>query len=684
NRIVNWCPHCLSTLSDDEVEYKETTGKFYTFKYSKDFPMSISTTRPETKLGDTAVAVNPDDQRYQKYIGQTIIVDLGAAQPLSLKIIGDESVDANFGTGALGVTPAHSKIDFDMAQKNNLPVIQVIDENGKMTALAGEEYEGLAVSDARQKLVDWLDRQGLLAKVEEVPQNLTVCYRCGTTIEPIPSLQWFVDVNKKVTLKGNKFYKNKSIKEVALEVVKNKDIKIIPERFEGDYYAWLEKLHDWCISRQIWFGHQIPVWYKNKGKDKEEVFVGLEAPSVDGSTKLTMTTSGDWVQDPDTLDTWFSSGLWTFSTLMDIDYAKYKTWEDWTKNSPDLQYHPTTVMETGYDIIFFWVARMIIQTTFIKGEIPFETVYLHGMVRAESGEKMSKSLDLWNISRYILTSVKEVKRITKKPKALTLADEWILASFEQTAAKATAAIEKFDFSACSEILRDFTWNDFADWYLEISKLQAQSSELRANTETILLYILERLLILWHPLIPFVTEAIWENFEADDLLMVQSWPKTEKKIKEVKDFQVIVDVISLIRNLRAENKIEPAKKVNVKIYAGKQEKIISEQAEILKGLARIENLEISKSGDKPAQPISGVVSGVEIYILLEGLVDKVKEAERLSKEIDAAKNYILTLENKLSNQEFIKNAPKEIVAKEEGKLNEQKEKILKLDEQLRNL
>ncbi|OGY42725.1 MAG: valine--tRNA ligase [Candidatus Buchananbacteria bacterium RBG_13_39_9] len=728
-RIVNWCPHCLSTLSDDEVEYKETAGKFYTFKYGKDFPMSISTTRPETKLGDTAVAVNPNDKRYKKYIGQTLTVDFGAQESLQLKIIADESVDPKFGTGALGVTPAHSKIDFDMAQKNNLPVIKVINEEGRMTKEAGKEYEGLTVLEARQKLVDWLEKQGLLVKVEEVPQNLTVCYRCGATIEPLPSLQWFVDVNKKVTLADNKYFKNKSIKEVALQVVKDKEIKIIPERFESDYYYWLEKLHDWCISRQIWFGHQIPVWYKassakaskaeNKGKDNEEVFVGLEAPK-----------EADWVQDPDTLDTWFSSGLWTFSTLMDIDYAKYKNWGDWLKNSKDLNFHPTSVMETGYDILFFWVARMIIQTTFIMGEIPFAKVYLHGMVRTDTGEKMSKSLGnvvdpldiipkygtdalrlamisgtgagadmrlydekfagsrnfinkLWNISRYILTSVAEVKRINKKPKAKTLADEWILAAFEQTVTKTTAALNNFDFSAASELLRQFTWNDFADWYLEISKLQAQSPKLKTNTEEILLYILERLLILWHPFIPFVTEAIWENW-GEDLLMVQSWPIFEKKIKEVKDFNLIVEIISIVRNLRAENKIEPAKKVNVKIFAGKQEKLITEQAEMIKGLVRIENLEILNKGEKPTQSLAGVVSGIEIYILLEGLIDTVKETERLSKEIEQIKNYIVTLEKKLSNQEFVKNAPKEVVAKENEKLEVQKEKLEKLEEQLKFL
>ncbi|MBN1325589.1 valine--tRNA ligase [Candidatus Falkowbacteria bacterium] len=724
-RIVNWCPRCNSTLSDDEVEYKEVNAKLYTFKYSKDFPFAIATTRPETKLGDTAVAVNPKDKRYKKYIGKTYTVDLGHGKQ-EIKIVTEDSVDPNFGTGALGVTPAHSIIDYEIAQKNNLPLIKVIGEDGKMTKEAGKNYQDLTVEEARDKFVKWLEKEGLMEKIEDTKQNLSICYRCDSAIEPLPSLQWFVRVNKKVTLAGNKYFQNKTIREVALQVVKERDIKIIPERFEKTYYQWLENLRDWCISRQIWFGHPIPVWYKDKGKKNEEIFVGLEAPK------------GDWVQDGDTLDTWFSSGLWTFSTLLDKNYKKYKTWEEWLKNSPDMQFHPTSVMETGYDILFFWIARMIIQTTFILGDIPFKTVYLHGLVRDEKGRKMSKSLGnvvdpldliekfgtdalrvamisgtaagmdmrlydekvegarnfvnkLWNISRYILSSVSEIKLVEEKPGPKTLADEWILARLEQVTAEITLDLENFNFSGASDALRNFTWSDLADWYLEISKLQRANSKLVENTENILLYILGKLLILWHPFIPFVTEEIWANFGCKDLLMVQSWPiskESEQKEKIEKEilypFWKFEEIMMTIRNLRADFKVDPAKKVSVSIIGKNLDKIRFEEVkEVIIFLARLDKLEIEKS--KPKNSVSHVLEGVgEICLHLEGLVDIKKEKERINSEIKSVSGFIKSLEQKLKNKDFVEKAPKEVVEKEEFKLKEQKEKMEKLEEQLKSL
>jgi valyl-tRNA synthetase len=738
-RIVNWCPRCNSTLSDDEVEYKEVKAKFYTFKYSKDFPFAIATTRPETKLGDTAVAVNPHDKRYKKYIGQTFTVDLGHGEQ-KIKVVAEDLVDPNFGTGALGVTPAHSLIDYEIAQKNLLPLLKVIGEDGKMTKEAGKDYEGLTVLKAREKFVKWLEKQGLLGKVEEVPQSLSICYRCKTPVEPLPSLQWFVEVNKKITLPENKYFQNKSIKEVALQVVKEREIKIIPERFEKTYYQWLENLRDWCISRQIWFGHPIPVWYKNKGKKNEEIYVGLEPPSAAGSTKFTTTTSGDWQQDPDTLDTWFSSGLWTFSTLMDKDYKKYKSWEDWVRGSKDLKYHPTTVMETGYDILFFWVARMIIQTTFLMGDIPFKTVYLHGLVRDEKGRKMSKSLgnvvdplDLidkfgtdalrlamisgtaagmdmrlydekveggrnfvnkfWNISRYILSSVSKIYLVEDKPETKTLADEWILARLEQVIAEITLDLENFNFSGASDALRSFTWSDLADWYLEISKLQRQNSKLIKNTEKILLYVLGKLLILWHPFIPFVTEEIWSNLGCEELLMVQKWPSAleldiEQKEKNDRDifypFWKFEEIVMTIRNLRADFKVDPAKKVSISIIGKNLDKIrFDEQEDAIIFLARLDKLEVEKT--KPKNSVSHVLEGVgEICLHLEGLVDIKKEKERIEAEIKSVEGFIKSLEQKLKNKDFVKKAPKEVVEKEEFKLKEQKEKLEKLEEQLKSL
>ncbi|MFA5187762.1 MAG: valine--tRNA ligase [Patescibacteria group bacterium] len=750
-RIVNWCPRCASTLADDEVEYVATKTKFYTFKYAKDFPISISTTRPETKLGDTAVAVNPKDQRYKKFIGKTFTIDLGHGKQ-KIKIVADESVDPKFGTGALGVTPAHSFVDFEIAQKNKLPLIKVIGEDGKMTKEAGKDYEGLTVLKAREKFVAWLEKNKLMDKVEEVEQNLSVCYRCNSLIEPLPSLQWFVDVNKKITLKGNKYFQKKSLKEVALQVVKDNEIKIIPQRFEANYFHWLENLRDWCISRQIWFGHQIPVWYRSSSAKAsedggKEIYVGLEAPKEKG-----------FKQDEDTLDTWFSSGLWTFSTLLDKDFKKYKSWEDWINGSKDLEFHPTSVMETGYDILFFWVARMIIQTTFMLGQIPFKNVYLHGLVRDEKGKKMSKSLGnvvdpldmikkfgtdalrlamisgtsagadsrlydekvegsrnfvnkLWNISRYILTSVREVRRVEEIPHGETLADQWILAKLDLVINEVTADINKFNFPGAVEALREFTWSDLADWYLEISKLQIKESpdkpyeELGVHTETILLYVLEKLLILWHPFIPFVTEDIWSNFEDEDLLMIQPWPLvTDKELfTDIKDreyheetdklldydeilypFYKFEEIVMTIRNLRSDFKIEPAKKVEVTIVGKDLDKIkLNEQIDNIIYLARLNNLEIGKI--KPDNSVSHVLEGVgEICLHLQGLVDLPKEKARLENEIASVKKYAQSLAQKLKNKEFTKKAPKDVVEKEQEKLKQQQEKLVKLEEQLNSL
>lgn len=894
-RIVNWCPRCHSTLADDEVEYKDEPAKLYYFKYTKDFPFPIASTRPETKLGDTAVAVNPEDKRYKKYIGQTFKVDFVGA-PLKLKIIGDKEVAPGFGTGALGVTPAHSMVDYEMAQNHDLEMKKVIDEDGKMTEETGD-FSGMTVLEAREAVVDALEKAGLMEKVEDVEHKLSVCYRCDTPVEPIPSLQWFVNVNKKVDRLGGK-----SLKEKAVEVVKNDEIQIIPDRFRKIYINWMENLHDWCISRQIWFGHRIPVWYKSKGKrkkengkmtvkneksDKTEIFVGEEAPPqetnfvflhgykgsinedfwpwlksklneyelfaedlpnpaepelkeqmnfvinnaemnentviighslgcvlamklleeknikikklilvappaqsekfVDGKRReplekycnwkfdykkiksladdmvvlqdtndsVVLQEDGEeiakgleaehikmkapaphfncnkceeifeeikdaiWTQDPDTLDTWFSSGLWTFTTLLEKDFKDFNK-----KDNPDLKrWHPTSVLETAYDIIFFWVARMILMTNYVMQEIPFEKVYLHGIIRDIEGDKMSKSkpetaIDpievgdkygydavrlslligstpgnditlydekisgfrnfvnkLWNISRFILQTVDDSSIETKKIKAQTDADKWILSKFNKVVNEVTMDLDNYQFSAAGEKLRDFTWNEFADWYLEIAKVEK-------GKDKILMYILKNLLRMWHPFVPFVTEAVWGNFNPKHELMLSHWPEANIKLideKDEKEFEKVKEIITAIRNLRAENNVEPGKKIKAQFIAKKKFK---NNEEIIKDLARLETIEYVDRADKPAA--SAVVENIEIYLPLAGLIDIEKERSRLQKEIENVRKYIQEQEKKLKNREFTENAPKEVVGTEKKKLEEAKEKLEKLNNQLRGL
>ena len=490
-------------MADDEVEHKEQNAKLYTFKYSADFPFAISTTRPETKLGDTAVAVNPKDERYAKYIGQTFNIDF-VGVPLKIKIIADRNVEMNFGTGALGVTPAHSMVDYQMAQKNDLPMIKVIDEDAKIHPGFGE-YSGLSAVEAREKVVENLRAAGLLEKEEEMQNNLSVCYRCDTGVEPLPSKQWFVDVDKKLEKLGGK-----SLKEISLQAATSGEIKFTPERFQAQYENWMNNLHDWCVSRQIWFGHRIPAWYKTIKNEElkiknsigdKEIYVGENAPAGD-----------DWIQDEDTLDTWFSSGMWTFSTL---------GWPDNFKNgvkSGDLaKFHPTAVLETGFEILTLWVSRMILMSYYALGEKPFSDVYLHGMILDDKGKKMSKSkgngidpLDviakygtdalrlalligntpgnnarlsmekveaqrnfvnkLWNISRFILGELKiQNEKLKINEEELTGAENWILGKLNNLIGETKKDIEAFAFSQAGEKLIDFVWNDFADWYLEASK-----------------------------------------------------------------------------------------------------------------------------------------------------------------------------------------------------------------------
>jgi len=752
-RIVNWCPHCESTLADDEVEYKEERMPFYYFKYG---PIIIGTARPETKFADKIIVVHPGDSRYTHLIGKKFTVPWIEGD-VEARVIADPAVDKDFGTGAMTVTPAHSFEDFELARKYGLEIVEIIDKKGNLTKVAGQ-FAGMNANKAREAIVEKMKQKGLVDHIDEnYIHNLSVCYRCGASIEPLPSLQWFIDVNKKITIKGNKYFKNKSLKEVMLKAVKGGEIKIIPERFEKIYFHWIENLRDWCISRQLWFGHRIPVWYRNKLKvnppvggeklkvednisnlENQEIYAGVEPPEGEG-----------WVQDPDTLDTWFSSGMWTFSTLLDRDFKKHKTFEEWMKNSPDLKkFHPTSVMETGYDILFFWVARMILMTTYAVGEIPFEMAYLHGMVRDKQGRKMSKSLGngidplemigkygtdalrmsmiigsspggdiklyeekvegyrnfankLWNISRFILTSVspeelvKSQKEDIKKSirsasgrtaeKKLTLADKWILAKLSGLIKSVTKDLDNFNFSAAGEEITKFMWDDFADWYLEIAKIEIRNDpESKKEKTAILLHCLKTLLKLLHPFTPFVTEEIWSKFD-DSMLMAEKWPEFIFKAgaKDISDFNLIKNNISAIRNLRSENKIEPAKKIKA-IFFGKQMKLIKDQEGIIKSLARLEDLVIASRKPESEKTLSIFIDNMEIYLPLEGLLDIKKELARTEKEIKESETKAAELKKRLSNKDFLAKAKKEVVFAAKENLTECEKNLEKLEKKRQQL
>jgi len=707
-RIVNWCPRCKSTLADDEIEYKENESKLYFFKYSHDFPITIATTRPETKLGDTAIAVNPKDSRYKYLIGSTIETNFLGID-LKLKVVKNWKVDPKFGTGALGVTPAHSDVDWKIAQENDLKIIKVIDEGGKIKSGFGE-FSKLTALEARQMIVDHLKKNKLLIKEETFTNNLSCCYRCGTTIEPLPSLQWFVNVDKKLKRLGNK-----SLKERAIEAATTGSIKFTPKRFTHRYLNWMENLHDWCISRQIWFGHQIPVYYRDK-----EIFVGENPPKGKG-----------WVQDPDTLDTWFSSGMWTFSTLGWPD-----NFVDGNKIGDLKRFHPTQMLETGHEIITLWVSRMIIMSIFALNEIPFENVYLHGMVLDKYGKKMSKSkgngIDpvdviekygadatrlslligntpgsdtrfdesktekyknfvnkLWNIARFIISTydikpATKVEPIKEPSQNLTLFDRWILAKTRILIKEVTQDLNKYRFSSAGEKLYNFAWEDLADWYLEVSKFEDKTSKKEVS-----LYILTNLLKLLHPFTPFVTEKIWsylyDSKQKHNLLLIAPWPKISsienRSLSTLfEQVNLVRDIIVSIRNARNLNKVDPSKKIEVLIYAGDKKKLIQSQAIIIKNLRTgIKNTKLLASGSKIKDAIYVSVTNVKIYLI--DAIDKDKEKKRLQKELKSITKIVASHKQKLANDNFINKAPKEIVSKEKSLLDLGENELINLKKRL---
>ena len=673
HRIINWCTRCGSALSDLEVKYLETKGKLWYIKYpifGTTNYITVATTRPETMLGDTAVAVNPNDKRYKNLIGHNVILPIMERE---IPIIADKLVDPNFGSGIVKVTPAHDHLDYEIAEKNHLPIINVIDPNGRMTKEAGEFY-GQSIQQARQNIIKKLEEQELIKKIENYTFNQARCERCNSVMEFLVSKQWFIKI--------------KPLAEKAIKVVKKDKIKIIPKRFEKIYFHWMGNIRDWCISRQLWWGHRIPIWYCIKCN---KPIASVEQP------KKCKCNCKKFKKEEDTLDTWFSSGLWTFSTL------------GWPQKTKDLKtYHPTSVMETSWDILFFWIARMVMLSLYFLNEIPFKTIYIHGLLLDKEGKKMSKSKGtgvdpipmsekygtdairlslvlgnkagqdfriyeekiagyrnfvnkLWNVSRFILS------QRPNKNSDQDLIDSAIKTKFDILINKITKDLEDFQFSEAGTQLYEFVWHEFADWYLEIYK----GGKLSYQT---LKYIFENLLKLLHPFAPFVTEEIWQHFKKpknkSELLFIQNWPKSAVKADKnaIREFNKLKEFVTNIRNWRAENKIPAGEIKEMTCWPKKEltEKYLSE----IQQLTKIKINFFKKTGNKDLIASSSNLGNLYYQ---ESKVDKKRKDEELKK----LSSYIQRIEQKLSNKNFLKKAPKEIVEKEKEKLEEVRNKLKEL-------
>jgi len=727
HRIVNWDPRMQTTVSDDEIEWREEQASFYIFQYG---PFQIGTARPETKFGDKYVVIHPDDERYAKYThGEKLMVEW-INGPVTATVIKDKAVDPTFGTGVMTMTPWHDAVDFEIAQRHGLDKEQIIGFDGKLLPIAGE-FSGMRIEEARPKVVEKLKRKGLLVKIDEdYVHNKAVSYRGGGAIEPQIKEQWFIDVNKRVVRWKRR---ELSLKEVMQEVVRTKQIRLIPERCEKIYFQWIDNLRDWCISRQIWWGHRIPVWYRT-GDGSIDIHVGAQPPQGEG-----------WKQDPDTLDTWFSSGLWTWSTLVDPKLTEDPTLslEELLLKSPDfLRFHPTTLMETGYDILFFWVARMILMTTYVTGgipeleygHVPFETVYLHGLVRTREGKKMSKSdpetmidpLDiipiygadalrlsmvigqtpgndfrlykekiagyrnfvnkLWNAARFILLQCeefgvdpKDVGLGTKNVGTLSLVDRALLSALQEIIQKTTEDVEHYRLSPAGDRLYSFLWECFCDWYLELSKGSPNLPVLVTSFRT--------LLILLHPYIPFVTEELWGSFkpEGAGLLVRERWPHPDEGLRDCdaeKELGTLIDVIRSIRKLRTDHGVPASAKVEVTVRT--HSTLLEAQRTHVERLGRVKKLTITTKAVKLHGAASAFTSHAEVYVHLEGVIDLEKERARLERERIDLKRYLTMLEAKLANGEFTRHAPEHVIHLEREKLVEVTEKLAKVEEQLQSL
>ena len=692
-RIINWCPHCKTSISDAEVVFEEKEGSFWHLRY----PLSdgsgyieLATTRPETMLGDTAVAVHPDDERYKALVGKTVILPLVNKE---IPIIADSYVEQDFGTGVVKITPAHDPNDFEVGLRHNLPVINVMDDGGVINENGGK-YAGMPALEARKQIVKDLDEAGFLIKIEPIKHNVGTCYRCGTVVEPRVSTQWFV--------------KMEPLAKPAIDAVKDGDIRFIPERMDKVYYNWMENIKDWCISRQLWWGHQIPAWYCECGETIVSETVPTVCPKC-GGTHLT--------RDPDTLDTWFSSALWPFSTL------------GWPDNTEELKYfYPTNTLVTGYDIIFFWVARMIFSGLEHMGEVPFNTVFFHGLIRDAQGRKMSKSLGngvdpldvisvygadalrftlvtgnspgndlrfseekvsasrnfankIWNAARFILMNIEGKDIDCALPKKLYTSDKWILNRFNNVTAAVTENLEKFELGMAVSKLYDFIWDDFCDWYIELAKIRMNGADEESadSARRVLVWTMSNTLKLLHPFMPYITEEIWQTLPHDgEALIVAKWPEYDEALsfpQEAKNLENVMAHIRAIRTRRNEMNVPPSKKAHIYIDTAHPAPY-EEASEFIARLAYGSKVEIGTGFDVQGA-VTAVTDDAKALLPMDDLVDKAAETARLNKELANAQKQLDTVKAKLANEKFTSKAPQNVIdgVKANGEKLEAKIKLI---------
>ncbi len=696
-RIINWCPHCLTSISDAEVVYNESEGNFWHLRYpvkDSDEYLQLATTRPETLLGDTAVAVHPDDERYKHLIGKTVILPLVGRE---IPIVADTYVEMDFGTGVVKITPAHDPNDFEVGLRHSLPVINVMTDDAKINELGGK-YEGVDRYEARKAIVADLEAGGYLVKVEPLKHNVGSCYRCNSVVEPRVSKQWFV--------------KMEPLAKPAVDAVKNGDIKFIPARLEKIYFNWMENIKDWCISRQLWWGHRIPAWYC---PDCGEVIVSRTDP-----TKCPKCGCENLTQDEDTLDTWFSSALWPFSTL------------GWPDENIELKYfYPTNTLVTGYDIIFFWVARMIFSGLEYTDTVPFNTVLFHGIVRDANGLKMSKSLGngidplveiekygadalrftlatgntpgndmrysperveasrnfankIWNAARFLLMNLNS-KEEMPLPNELALEDKWILSKYNDLVRDVTENLDKYELGLAVAKLYDFIWDVFCDWYIELCKSRLNGEdETTANTaRSVLVYVFTGVLKLLHPFMPFITEEIWQSLpHSGESIMISKWPEYTKELNfesDAESFEKVITVIRAVRNRRSEMNVPPSKKAKICI-ASPAKDIFEDGAAFISRLASGSSVEVADSFDMP-DAVLVVTDSAKVYIPLNELVDFTAELARLDKELEAANKDKSFYENKLNNPGFVAKAPEAVVNQQRELLAKTLDRIALLEESI---